>query len=396
VVKLFRPQKRKKEVVVVGASFGGLAVRGGLAGRSDVNLTIVDFKDYFEYTPGILRCFIEPSYLGKLTCPLASDDCKFVCGSVTGVSATAVTVQKADGSTIELNFDYCVLACGSTYQQPVKPVASEATLAERQASWERAAAKLTASDTVIIVGAGAVGIELAGEILTKYPDKQVTFVDMAPTILPGFAPKCAEFALDWLNKRNVVLRLGEAIQDIGTESITLKTGEVLKAGVVYKCVGVMPNTSFLKESPPFLSNFGFRDSVNVNDQLQLSGHENIYCVGDMMSHASRELKLGHTAEVNGHLVAHNIAAALEGKPLAVYPEGVVGAKTTPKIFCLSLGAYDATLGFNWLIVNGWVAAIMKWLLEWTKVAAAAERPIGVLFWQFADWNSMLLGRTLLK
>ena len=36
-------------------------------------------------------------------------------------------------------------------------------------------------------------------------------MDMAPTILPGFAPKCAEFALDWLNKRNVVsvVRMGK-------------------------------------------------------------------------------------------------------------------------------------------------------------------------------------------
>lgn len=81
-------------------------------------------------------------------------------------------------------------------------------------------------------------------------------------------------------------------------------------------------------------------------------------VGDMMSHDSRELKLGHTAEVhflqhvplervafelfepiqvNGHLAARNIAALLDNKPLLSYPEGVVGAKATPKIFCLSLG-----------------------------------------------------------
>jgi hypothetical protein len=72
-----------------------------------------------------------------------------------------------------------------------------------------------------------------------------------------------------------------------------------------------------------------------------------------MSHASRELKLGHTAEVNGHLAAHNIVADLHGQPLLTYPRGVTGSDTTPKIWCLSLGRYDAIVGFNGLVFCGW-------------------------------------------
>ena len=116
----------------------------------------------------------------------------------------------------------------------------------------------------------------------------------------------------------------------------------------------------------------------------------------MMSHTSKELKLGHTAEVNAHLAAHNILASVHGKPLLTYPHGVTGADTTPKIYCLSLGRYDAVMGFNGLVLRGWFVAVMKWLLEWTKVAAAAERPVGVLFWAVADGMSMWLGRTLLR
>ena len=39
--------------------------------------------------------------------------------------------------------------------------------------------------------------------------------------------------------------------------------------------------------------------------------------------------------------------------------------------------------------------MLKWLLEWTKVAAAAERPVGILFWKVADTTSNWLHRTLL-
>ena len=65
----------------------------------------------------------------------------------------------------------------------------------------------------------------------------------------------------------------------------------------------------------------------------------------------------------------------------------------------------------------------KWLLEWTKLAATQERAVrlhrfqryvyrhvrrhvrifrlgvqkvGVLFWEFSDWVSLLLGRTVLR
>ena len=107
----------------------------------------------------------------------------------------------------------------------------------------------------------------------------------------------------------------------------------------------------------------------------------------MMWHSTRELKLGHTAEVNGHLAAHNILREMHGEQLLTYPRGVTGAATTPKIYCLSLGRYDAVMGFNGLVLRGWYVAVMKWLLEWTKVAAATERPVGILFWRVADGMS---------
>ena len=42
-----------------------------------------------------------------------------------------------------------------------------------------------------------------------------------------------------------------------------------RPGARYKCVGVMPNTDMLKESP-FAQKFGFRNSIEVNDYLQVT------------------------------------------------------------------------------------------------------------------------------
>ena len=394
VMSLVAPRDKSAHVVVVGASFGGLAVQRELARRRDVRVTLIDFKEFFEYTPGVLRCYVEPSWLRQLTCALPSTDNTLVVGEVVSVSAEAVLVRDAAGDERSIGFDFLVLAVGSTYSRPIKPTTSEVSLVQRAASWRDAATKLEGAASAIIVGAGAVGVELAGEILTRYPQKRVTFVDMAPTILPGFDDYAVSYSRRWLEERGAELLLGEAIETIGAESVTLKSGRELRADVVYKCVGVQPNTGMLASSP-FASAFGFRNSVVVDDHLQVDGYPRVFCVGDMMSHASKELKLGHTAEVNAHLAARNIVAALRGRALLTYPRGVTGADATPKIYCLSLGKYDAVMGFNSLVLSGWAVALMKWLLEWTKVAAAQQRPVGVLFWKVADFMSMLLGRSLL-
>mmetsp|Transcript_15095 Transcript_15095/g.29717 ORF Transcript_15095/g.29717 Transcript_15095/m.29717 type:complete len:229 (-) Transcript_15095:175-861(-) len=195
---------------------------------------------------------------------------------------------------------------------------------------------------------------------------------------------------------NVELRLGQPISEIGSDFITLGGGEQLQADVVYKCVGVLPNTAMVKNVPEFRDDLGFRDSLIVNDHLQVGTFPNIFCIGDMMTHRSKEIKLGHTAELNGHAAAHNIVALAQGKKLMRYPEELVGGALTPKLYALSLGRYDACLGFNWLEISGWFAALMKWLLEWTKVSAAADQPVGVFFWIIADAVSLFLGRTCIK
>ena len=128
--------------------------------------------------------------------------------------------------------DLAAFTTGSTYADPIKPAQSEQTLVERQFTWTNAAAKLERAKTVIIVGAGPVGVELAGEILTVYPDKRVTFVDMATTILPGFDEAAATYSRTWLELRGVELMGGEPIERIGADTVLLKSGIELTADVV--------------------------------------------------------------------------------------------------------------------------------------------------------------------
>lgn len=390
----------RKRVVIVGASFAGCKTEQILARHGTVDITLVDSRSYFEYVPGALRCFVDPSHFRRaLSAPLSilkSDTTTVVTATVTNVLAAKQQVVLHNGNYLDYN--YLVLCAGSTYTEPIKPMASITTLEERQIEWNAAAHKVAESQTVVIVGAGAVGVELAGEILTVHPNITLYLFDMAPTVLPGFPSSSAQYATKWLQSRGAILRLSTSLKNIGLDNVELADRSVIQADIVFKCMGSPPNVGFLRKSDLRDALTGPKGAVEVNDHLQVLGHETIYCAGDMMYHArSNEVKLGHTAEVNSHLCAGNILRAASGmKPTLVYPNDVVGNSVTPFIYCVSLGKYDATLGFNGLVLNGPLFSIVKWVIEWSKVMAMQKKIIGVWFWLFGDFVANLLSRTVLQ
>jgi len=58
-----KPITQRKRIVIVGASFAGLWCQRNLC--RDFDVTVIDYKRYFEYTPGILRVFVELEHLPR-------------------------------------------------------------------------------------------------------------------------------------------------------------------------------------------------------------------------------------------------------------------------------------------------------------------------------------------
>ena len=395
-----RVESPRPSVVIVGASFAGLWAQRSLCNRFDV--TLVDMKEYFEYTPGALRLFVQPSHLKRITRPLPSKRCAKVIAQVTEVTPSQLAVRYASGQAGTIPFDYLLLACGSLYpavhgQEVVKPGAAQSTLVQREACWAVAARRLADAEDAIVVGGGPVGVELAAEIKAAYPKKRVVLISRSERLCAALPPRVGEVCLRWLERHQVEVLCGVSTSSIKEDGVTLTDGRSLRAAAVYNCCGGRPNSAMLKRH--FGSQLDAAGRLLVNDHLQVDGHPHIFGMGDLIHHpASDELKLGHTAELNAHVVAHNVLAMHEdGKAadLATYPQGAHRLNRSPQVYCVSLGKHSGALAFNGIVISGWPAAMMKWLLEWTKVAACAERPVGTLFWSFADAQTALLSRTIL-
>ena len=55
-----------------------------------------------------------------------------------------------------------------------------------------------------------------------------------------------------------------------------------------------------------------------------------------------------------------------------------------EMYCVSLGPYNGSARVGPLIVHGLFAALIKWGIEWVKVAQAREKQVGMLIWSGVD------------
>lgn len=55
----------KRRVLVIGGGFSGILAARDLSHKFHV--TVVDCKEFFEYTPGILRAFVKPAHFDNLS-----------------------------------------------------------------------------------------------------------------------------------------------------------------------------------------------------------------------------------------------------------------------------------------------------------------------------------------
>jgi NADH dehydrogenase FAD-containing subunit len=310
-------QEPRPTVVVIGGGYGGVSVARAL--DADVDVVLVEPKDSFVHNIGALRALVEPEFLPKIFLPYSA---LLTHGRVVrdrAVEVEAHRVVLASGESIAA--DYVVLATGSTYPFPAKSDAHDAE--DAIDNYRAAYSELTHANRVLLVGAGPVGIELAGEILSKWPDKHVTLLDLADDVLGGnFRADLRAELRQQLVELGVELVLGEGLRQLpptvsaehATFTVTTNSGREITADIWFQCFGVSPVSDFLSDD---LASARRSDGfVTVGPALQVAGHENVFAIGDV---STADAKMAGMASMQAQLVAENILKMVSGdKDLADY------------------------------------------------------------------------------
>ncbi|CAK0851181.1 unnamed protein product, partial [Prorocentrum cordatum] len=270
----------QSRVLVVGGSFAGLCIGRDL--KKDFLVTIVDAKEFFEYTPGVLRAYVKPKHLDALTFTLYpvieyQMGLKFIWGEVLEMKPDRTAVIKPMFTTAQetIDFDYSIIAAGCnfgvfhkwgeslwfpTIHEKARPEGSWAHIDERFLEGRRrhvleeykSIREMNAAKaSVMVVGAGFIGVEWVTELEHFFPSLSLAICDMLPKCLGPLPESAAEYCVKYMKRKGITQIYGEKFDEKSPEYLA-KTGLKDKSGKPgwdkkYVCVGVKASNYFMPE-----------------------------------------------------------------------------------------------------------------------------------------------------
>lgn len=142
--------------------------------------------------------------------------------------------------------------------------------------------KIKGAKSILIVGGGPTGVELAGEIAFDYPEKDVTLVHDGYRLLEFIGPKASNKSLEWLKSKHVDVRLEQSV-DLDSNSggaYVTSSGEIIEADCHFLCTGKPLGSEWLKGTmlKGSLDELG---RLKVDENLRVKGQKNVFAIGDI-------------------------------------------------------------------------------------------------------------------
>ena len=222
-------------------------------------------------------------------------------GKFTGPNSLEVDLNEGDTEKVE--FDNAIIATGSSTR-----LVPGTSLSDNVVTYEKQILSRELPESIIIAGAGAIGMEFA-YVLKNY-GVDVTIVEFLPRALPNEDAEVSKEIEKQYKKLGVKILTGtkvESIEDDGGQ-VTVKVSkndktEELKADKVMQAIGFAPNVEGfgLDKAGVELTD---RKAIGIDDYMR-TNVPHIYAIGDVTG----MLQLAHVAEAMGVVAAETIAGA---------------------------------------------------------------------------------------
>jgi len=245
----------RPRVVIVGAGFGGLRVGRGLR-RAPVEVTLVDRHNYHVFVPllyQVATAGLEPEEIAQPVRRIlrGAKNVRFRLANVTGVDLERCAVLTDNG---ELPYDYLVLAAGSATNffgldsvarvscalrdlDDAERLRDRVLRAFEAASVESDVERRRQLMTIVVVGGGPTGVELAGALAElrrhvlphDHPEldiasSRILLLEATDRLLPGMPDRLQRKAREKLEGLGVEIRLEAAVAGADRAGVVLKGG----------------------------------------------------------------------------------------------------------------------------------------------------------------------------
>lgn len=316
------PTSPRHRVVIIGSGFGGLFGAQALK-DADVDITLISRTTHHLFQPLLYQVatgILSEGAIAPTTREILArqKNVRAIAGEVTDIDLSARTVtSEILGRTTVTEYDSLLVAAGAgqsyfgndhfaQHAPGMKSIDDALELRGRIfGAFELAELASTPAEierllTFVVVGAGPTGVEMAGQIAELAhrtlqhdfrridPRKaRIILLDGADQVLPSFGQKLGGKARRQLEKMGVEVRLGEMVVDLDATGLTTKDRDgnetriealtkVWAAGVQASPLGRM-----LAEQSGAKTDRAGR--VEVEPDLTLPGHPEVYVVGDLMA-----------------------------------------------------------------------------------------------------------------
>ena len=368
-------QPNSDAVVVVGGGFAGLTTALQLSRKKNrPSIILIEPRDRFVFSPLLYEVLsgeihfweVAPTYQS-----LVGDR---------GIILIEEYVMRIDTqdqkvvtqSGLEIKYSKVVISTGSTPNYFGIPGALEHTLSFHNLGDVKLLRKQIKefkkfqemSNNLVVVGAGATGVELACKLSDLLKDKvQIHLVEMGPMVLPhgkSFNKEQSERALD---KRKIRIHSQTKVTGITAHHVELQSLEDSKllpfnlpCRVAIWTAGSRAVLPKIIPQPVLI-----QGKIPVDEYLNVIGFPNVLAVGDISFY--QDISYPTTAQVamqQGEVASINLAASLQGKNQKAFKFNDLGEM-------LSLGIGEASVTAFGLTMAGPLAFQLRRMAYLTKL-----------------------------
>ncbi|MGZ0656144.1 NAD(P)/FAD-dependent oxidoreductase [Coraliomargarita sp. W4R53] len=407
----------KKHIVVLGAGFGGLTFTQKFR-HLNARITIIDRQNHHLFQPLLYQVATGGLAMPDIAEPVRTilskrDDVQVLMDSAKSIDVEKKTVELSHQT---LHYDYLVVALGmvnsyfgnnqwANYTIGLKSLNEARRIRQRVLNaFEQAEALHDEAErqrlmTVVVVGAGPTGVEMAGALseLTKRVFKKdfrsiqpeqsrIILVEAADRVLTMYSEASSAKAKESLERMGVELKLSQPVEDISEGHITVG-GETIAAESIIWTAGVEANP-LVKDLP---GEHNRKGQVAIEPDCSVRGHPEVFAIGD----------IANLTDPNGvHVPGVSPAAMQMGKHVARIIHNELEGQSSPRpaFTYLDKGSM-ATIGrssavaefgkfkfsgfpawFLWLAVHlvfligfrNRLAVLIQWMYAYTKYRPGAR------------------------
>ncbi|MGM0375841.1 MAG: NAD(P)/FAD-dependent oxidoreductase [Bacteroidota bacterium] len=394
----------RKQVIVVGGGFAGLQLVRNLDKRY-FNVLLIDKINHHQFQPLFYQVATSQLEPASISFPFRNifknqKHVQIRMAELLRVNPNQQTITTTIG---DFEYDYLIVAIGcktNYFGNPniqnnaysLKTTYDSITIRNHiLLTFERViAAKKEDRESLLnlaIVGAGPTGVELAGafaeiknEILPKdYHDVDfskftIRLIEGSDRILGNMSQQSGEAAARYLKKMGVILQTNTFVKDYDGETLTLSSGETIKAKTVIWAAGVTGRT--IDGLPDNVSAPGNR--IKVDRQNKAEGFSNIFAVGDIAYMETPKYPGGHPQVANvainqAKLVAKNLKRSILNKPMKDYEYIDKGSMAT-------IGRNKAIVDLPFVNFKGYPAWLVWMFLHLMLILSVRNKLIIFINW----------------